>query len=114
MKYFLKMGREFTYDNIIKFIDSNLKDLGDVGQDAKFGKGILVLPNVYDLALIDGTITGKIGSNEIKKGEKVITMDVAPFMKDGRTFVPIRFIAETLGKKVEWNNDTQEFTIKGM
>lgn len=29
-------------------------------------------------------------------------MDVQPFIKDGRTFVPVRFIAEKLGKKVVW------------
>ncbi|HOV26179.1 MAG TPA: stalk domain-containing protein [Pseudobacteroides sp.] len=29
-------------------------------------------------------------------------MDVQPFIKDGRTMVPVRFIAEALGKKVVW------------
>ncbi|HEY9060500.1 MAG TPA: stalk domain-containing protein [Pseudobacteroides sp.] len=43
--------------------------------------------------------TPKIRVNgEILNGK----MDVQPFIKDGRTFVPVRFIAEALGKKVVW------------
>jgi hypothetical protein len=30
----------------------------------------------------------------------------------GRTLVPIRFIAEAFGAKVEWTNDTQSITIE--
>lgn len=33
-----------------------------------------------------------------------MTMDVAPFLKNNRTMVPIRFISNSLGCHVEWNN----------
>ena len=36
--------------------------------------------------------------------ESEVKMDVAPFIKDGRTMLPLRFIAEALGFKVEWNH----------
>ena len=43
---------------------------------------------------------------------KPLVMDTQPRGIDGRIFVPVRFIAEALGKTVEWNNDTKTVTIK--
>lgn len=59
-----------------------------------------------------GTIPVKtkvvIGSQSLIKNingiETEVKMDVAPFIKDGRTMLPLRFIAEALGFKVEWNH----------
>lgn len=59
-----------------------------------------------------GTIPVKtkvvIGSQSLTKNingiETEVKMDVAPFIKDGRTMLPLRFIAEALGFKVEWNH----------
>ncbi len=53
----------------------------------------------------------KIGSRILNKDGQITTMDVVPFLKNSRTFVPLRFIAEAFGKVVEWNNDTQEVTV---
>lgn len=53
----------------------------------------------------------KIGSRILNKDGQITTMDVEPFLKNSRTFVPLRFIAEAFGKVVEWNNDTQEVTV---
>jgi hypothetical protein len=38
-------------------------------------------------------------------------MDVLPVIQDGRTLIPVRFIAEALGATVGWNGDTNEVTI---
>ncbi len=38
-------------------------------------------------------------------------MMVAPFIEDGTTFVPVRFIAEALGAEVSYNGATREVTI---
>ena len=40
-----------------------------------------------------------------------VKSDVAPFIEDGRTLVPVRIISESLGKKVEWNQNQQQVTI---
>ena len=37
---------------------------------------------------------------------------VAPVVEDGRTLVPLRVISEALGADVEWNQATQQATIK--
>lgn len=45
------------------------------------------------------------------------TLDVAPFIQDGRTFLPVRFVAEALGvseSNIIWNANTKTVTlIKG-
>jgi hypothetical protein len=44
-------------------------------------------------------------------GQK-IDLDTAPFIKNGRTFVPIRFISEYLGHQIEWNDKEQKVIIQ--
>ena len=52
-----------------------------------------------------------IGNKNITVNNKQITSDVAPFIKDGRTMVPLRVISEIFGYNVEWNGTTQEVKI---
>ena len=37
--------------------------------------------------------------------------NVAPTIVDSRTLVPVRFVAESLGADVQWDNDTRKITI---
>ncbi|MCK5848940.1 MAG: copper amine oxidase N-terminal domain-containing protein [Caldisericia bacterium] len=46
-----------------------------------------------------------IGSKNAKVNEKTVALDVAPFIDSGRTFVPFRFIGESLGAKVGYTVD---------
>ncbi len=39
--------------------------------------------------------------------QKEVAMDVEPFISNNRTMLPIRFVAEALGFKVEWNDPTR-------
>ncbi|MCX8094712.1 MAG: stalk domain-containing protein [Caldisericia bacterium] len=43
--------------------------------------------------------------------DKKIILDVPPLIKDGRTFVPIRFIAESFGAEVQWDGVEKKITI---
>ncbi|MBR3933063.1 MAG: peptidylprolyl isomerase [Clostridia bacterium] len=57
------------------------------------------------------SITLTLGSCEaVVNGEKVI-LDVAPEEFNGRTMVPLRFISENLGMKVEYIPSTQQILI---
>ena len=40
-----------------------------------------------------------------------IMMDIAPFIEENRTMLPIRFVAEALGFKVEWVNETKTVVL---
>lgn len=53
----------------------------------------------------------KIGSKNFNVDGVDLQMDVAPFLKNDRTFVPVRFVAEGMKMNVEWNNETQEVTV---
>lgn len=43
---------------------------------------------------------------------KILHSDVAPFVYQERTMVPVRVISENLGKKVSWKQSEQKVTIK--
>ena len=46
----------------------------------------------------------------ILNGEEV-KLDAPAFIENGRTYTPVRFIAEALGATVSWNAETKEVTI---
>ncbi|KXG76228.1 stalk domain-containing protein [Thermotalea metallivorans] len=71
----------------------------------KFGDKPVVKPVIGAKSLV---LT--IGQTVAVKDGAVATMDVAPFIRDGRTFVPVRFIAESLGAEVSFTQNAQGLT----
>lgn len=66
---------------------------------------------IINLESEDINIVLQIGSKiAIVDGEKII-LDVAPKIVNGRTFVPLRFVAETFGAEVLWNGTERKITI---
>lgn len=64
--------------------------------------------------LLMGNVFAKPNQQDIKikiNGKSVIS-DVAPFIDNNRTLVPIRVISENLGYNVNWDNQTQKVTVK--
>lgn len=61
---------------------------------------------------LDGTkVELKIGSNIAKVNGKDVKMDVACQIISGNTMVPLRFVSESLGADIGWDNATQKITI---
>lgn len=56
-------------------------------------------------------ITLVVGSKTATVNGQKITLDVAPQIINGRTLVPLRFISEALGAKVDWNSQTKTVYI---
>ncbi|MEI6310163.1 MAG: copper amine oxidase N-terminal domain-containing protein, partial [bacterium] len=52
-----------------------------------------------------------IGKKDISINGQSQMMDVAPFIQNGRTLVPVRFISEALGAKVDWIDADKEIVI---
>ena len=62
---------------------------------------------------ITKTVTLTIDGREIKMtiGKTLEKYGVAPVIIDGRTFVPVRFVADELGAAVAWDDATKTVTI---
>ena len=64
---------------------------------------------------VDETYVLKIGSNEIKysteNGEGTKTIDVAPYIVNGTTLIPLRGLLELMGAEISWNGDNQVIGI---
>lgn len=53
----------------------------------------------------------QVGSKKAIVNGKPVELDASPEITDGVTFVPIRFVADTLGATVEWIAETREIII---
>jgi hypothetical protein len=53
----------------------------------------------------------KIGSTTAMAGSDTLTLLVAPVIKSGRTFVPLRFVGEAFGASVQWDATFQLIDI---
>lgn len=52
-----------------------------------------------------------INSKQAKVGNEVKTMDIPARLINGKTMIPLRFLSEELGYKVEWDDSTRTATI---
>jgi len=63
------------------------------------------------ITLKDMVIMIPEGEDYVIVNEKKVKLDAPPENVNGRVFLPLRFFAETLGAKVEWDAKTQTVTI---
>lgn len=54
-----------------------------------------------------------IGQAQYSNNEAAYQMDVAPYIRSSRTYLPVRFVAESLGATVDWDSKTKTATITG-
>lgn len=60
----------------------------------------------------DGTtINLTIGQNKATVNGKIVTFDTSAEMKNGRTMVPLRFVSEVMGAKIDWDENTKTVNI---
>lgn len=84
------MGYSLHYDNHDKTVS--------IGKDETTMKFYINKPNI--------TIS-KLGSDEIEK-----VLDVVPYQKDFRAYVPIRALCEEFGYDVQWDQDSRTVIIR--
>jgi hypothetical protein len=65
-----------------------------------------------EIALDGIFISMQIGNRIAMVGNKVYMLDAPPVIRDNRTFVPVRFIAEGLNSKVEWDSANSTVLIE--
>jgi hypothetical protein len=78
-----------------------------------FNAQINWLPAVQRVHVLSSTqeIWLRIGVAHADVNDQLVPLDVPPMIYRGRTMVPLRFIAETLGATVSWDPNTQQITI---
>jgi hypothetical protein len=75
----------------------------------KIATGVVTLTPV--VGPVTKVIVLTIGNDIVTVDGKATSVDAAPEIVDGRTFVPIRFIAETFGSTVTWLPETKGITV---
>lgn len=97
----------------IRFISEALKyevDWDDDDREVEIERDDAKKGEVEKVELKIGSTKAKV---EIEDGEdKIINLEVAPVIRNDRTYVPLRFVSETFGHSVDWNNDTRTVIIK--
>jgi subtilisin family serine protease len=68
-----------------------------------YGGAITVPSSIY--------VVLTIGSRDMEVNGLTRTLDTAPFIKSGRTLLPIRALIEVLGGSVQWNASTRTATV---
>ncbi|MDR0381408.1 MAG: copper amine oxidase N-terminal domain-containing protein [Oscillospiraceae bacterium] len=53
------------------------------------------------------TLAMALGSDMAYVGDELVALDVPPRLVGGRTFVPLRFLGESLGLEVEWDGNAR-------
>ncbi|MGE5391230.1 MAG: copper amine oxidase N-terminal domain-containing protein [Deltaproteobacteria bacterium] len=64
-------------------------------------------PSTIKISGYKGTVTMTVDSTKYLEGSVEKQMDVAPFIKSGHTYVPVRFIGEYFDYEVEWDPEYQ-------
>lgn len=86
----------------IVFTNAEGKEVSRLPFDMQFG----------DSDLKDNQVRMTIGLQKIEVGSDIKAMDTAPFVHEGRTFVPLRALAEAFGAEVDYQESNHEITIK--
>lgn len=66
-----------------------------------------------DVAGAGTSVVMTIDSKTILVNNEMDTLDVAPYVKDSRTYVPLRALAQSFGAEVNWDEKTGEITVDG-
>lgn len=108
-------GKKITSNDAPPFIDEN----GRTQVPVRFVSEALGAKVDWETSTRTVTVTYKsniikfvIGVKEYVSSTGKNKMDTSPVIRNGRTFVPIRYVGEALGAKVDWNSETSTVTIR--
>ena len=60
---------------------------------------------------LDAVVKLVVGAGEARVNKEVKPLDVPARLIENRTFVPLRFISESMGAKVDWDDATKTVTV---
>lgn len=68
--------------------------------------------HVIAVSTAQTTVICTVGSRQVMVNQKPLSLQTAPFVRDGATYVPIRFIAEAFGANLVWNGAARTVIIR--
>ena len=75
------------------------------------GAGYTTLEYDIDITLERRVVRLQLGQKNARVNGKATGLDVAPFVENGRTLVPLRFLGEQLGAVFQWDEEDKEVTF---
>ncbi|NLY36869.1 MAG: copper amine oxidase N-terminal domain-containing protein [Tissierellia bacterium] len=78
---------------------------------SRVSAGDVVIATTITPAQGGGTTSFTIGSNIYTVNGLMKVMDVAPYIKNDRTYVPMRYLGEALGAEVVWDDAARTVTL---
>ena len=81
-------------------------------KDGKYYAGNLTYTFGKTASNADTTVVMTIGSKDVIVDNNIVAIDTAALIKNDRTFVPYRALAEAFGAKVEWNEKDRTVTTE--
>lgn len=113
----VKVAKDMTNGADGKLILNSDKDTtADIVVSIKAGNAQYVGTLHYtfgDVAGAGTSVVMTIDSKTILVNNEMDTLDVAPYIKDSRTYVPLRALAQSFGAEVNWDEETGEITVDG-
>lgn len=113
----VKVAKDMTNGADGKLILNSDKDTtADIVVSVKAGNAQYVGTLHYtfgDVAGAGTSVVMTIDSKSILVNNEMDTLDVAPYVKDSRTYVPLRALAQSFGAEVNWDEKTGEITVDG-
>lgn len=91
---------------LYKFVAYNSKG------EAVYMSPAVIVSIVEEASGSGNVIVLQLDSTTASVNGKAVKLDVAPFLKDGRTLVPLRFVTESLGANLEWNDMEKSITLR--
>lgn len=111
------VGKDMTNGKDGKLIlNSDKATTADIVVAVKAGNAQYVGTLHYTFGEVTGVGTSvvmTIDSKTVLVNNEMDTLDVAPYIKDSRTYVPLRALAQSFGADVNWDEETGEITVDG-
>lgn len=98
-----------TFEAVVELVEG-ANTLKVVAYDAAGNKGEATVTVTYEVKKVT-VVKLTIGQDIMTVNGQAVQLDAAPEIKDGRTFLPLRAIAEIFGATVEWIPDTKGVTV---
>ena len=108
-------SRYITNDNIYYAELPRYNNLGIVGSYFYDDKYVVKYASgsrtVFNAAEIEDALNEFKNSPYVLYNNEILAFDVSPVIEDGRTLIPIRFLFETMGATVEWDDETHSAIV---